>query len=82
MWKPLKLFTEDLFEHVSASPSGITYKMLDPAHTSDEDIQTLCDELKITGLTWRIDDDILFLYKDPDAFVLDDEEEEQSEDEE
>ena len=69
-----------LFRLESAKRGGITYMMTDPKNTKSEDIQALCDSLKIDGLSWKAFGTLVFCFRDPFLCRIDDDYEDDDED--
>jgi len=68
------------FKQLEIKKMGILYEMADPKNTTRAEVQQLCDELDIKGLTWRGFGNLLWFWK-PRNYEEDEESDEESDEE-
>jgi len=80
---PMTMKTRRLFKFCSSTDRGIYFEMTDPANTTKEHIQELCDAIDIDGLSWKaIGHNLIAFFRDPMLCTEDDEDEEEEEEDE
>ena len=51
------------FKQMDIRETGILYEMAVPKNTTQEEIQQLCDDLQIKGLTWHVFGNLIWFWK-------------------